>query len=84
MPIPHRGDMASDARGADFQQDSIRKAELDLLRQRRTYSMISTWWTLFAFIGGGCAGVLLIALMRVAADAGPRSVEFCPIRSDGA
>ena len=46
--------------------------------------MISAWWTLFAFIGGGCAGVLLIALMRVAADAVPRSVEGCPIRSDGA
>jgi hypothetical protein len=46
--------------------------------------MISAWWTLLAFIGGGCAGVLLIALMRVAADAVPRSVERCPIRSDGA
>lgn len=46
--------------------------------------MISAWWTLFAFIGGGCAGVLLTALMRVAADAVPRSVECCPIRSDDA
>jgi hypothetical protein len=44
--------------------------------------MISTWWTLFAFIGGGCAGVLLIALMRVAADPVPRSVERRPVRSD--
>jgi len=46
--------------------------------------MISAWWALFAFIGGGCAGVLLTALMRVAADAVPRSVECCPIRSDDA
>jgi len=46
--------------------------------------MISAGWTLFAFIGGGCAGVLLIALMRVAADAEPRSVECCPIQSDDA
>jgi hypothetical protein len=37
--------------------------------------MISAWWTLFAFIGGGCAGMLLFALMRVAADAAPRSVD---------
>ena len=36
--------------------------------------MISAWWTLFAFFGGGCAGVLLFALMRVAADPVPRSV----------
>ena len=35
--------------------------------------MISAWWTLFAFIGGGCAGVLLIALMRVTAHAESRS-----------
>jgi hypothetical protein len=42
--------------------------------------MISAWWTLFAFIGGGCAGVLLIALMRVTVDAESRSVECCPIR----
>ncbi len=46
--------------------------------------MISAWWTVFAFIGGGCAGVLLIALMRVAADAVPRSVECRPIRGDSA
>ncbi len=45
--------------------------------------MISAWWTLCAFIGGGCAGVLVIALMRIAADP-ERSVECCPIRSDDA
>ena len=31
-PCPHTGDMDSDAITADFQQDSMRKAELDLLR----------------------------------------------------
>jgi hypothetical protein len=46
--------------------------------------MISAWWTLFAFIGGGCAGVLLFALMRVSADPVPLSLECCPTRSDDA
>ena len=30
--------------------------------------MISVWWTLVVFIGGGCAGVLLMALMRFSGD----------------
>jgi hypothetical protein len=46
--------------------------------------MISALWTLFAFVVGGCAGVLLIALMRVAADPVPRAVECRPIRGDRA
>jgi hypothetical protein len=25
--------------------------------------MVSVWWVLAAFIGGGCAGVLVMALM---------------------
>lgn len=28
--------------------------------------MFSTWWLLFAFVAGGYAGMLLIALMLVA------------------
>ena len=40
--------------------------------------MISAWWTLFAFIGGGCAGMLLMALMQIAADAVPPSVGVSP------
>jgi len=28
--------------------------------------MVSFWWVLAAFIGGGCAGVLVMALMHVA------------------
>jgi hypothetical protein len=28
--------------------------------------MISAWWLLAAFLGGGCAGVLLVALMQMA------------------
>jgi hypothetical protein len=30
--------------------------------------MISVWWTLVAFIGGGYAGVMLMALLRIAGD----------------
>lgn len=46
--------------------------------------MISAWWTLVAFIGGGCSGMLLFALMSVAGDPAPRSVECRPVRSDRA
>jgi uncharacterized membrane protein YfcA len=28
--------------------------------------MVSFWWVLAAFIGGGCAGVLVMALMYLA------------------
>ena len=30
--------------------------------------MVSLWWVLAAFVGGGFAGVLLMALMRMAGD----------------
>jgi hypothetical protein len=30
--------------------------------------MVSVWWTLAAFMGGGCAGIFLMALMRFAGD----------------
>jgi hypothetical protein len=30
--------------------------------------MISTWWLLAAFFGGGCAGLLIFALMQISAD----------------
>jgi hypothetical protein len=30
--------------------------------------MVSAWWLLVAFAGGGFAGVLLIALMHVAGE----------------
>jgi hypothetical protein len=30
--------------------------------------MISFWWLLAAFAGGGCAGVLLMAAMQFARD----------------
>ena len=30
--------------------------------------MVSPWWLLWAFLGGGFSGVLLMALVRVAAD----------------
>lgn len=30
--------------------------------------MISVWWIVVAFVVGGCAGFLLMALMRTVAD----------------
>jgi hypothetical protein len=30
--------------------------------------MVSLWWVLVAFVGGGFAGVLLMTLMRMAGD----------------
>ena len=27
--------------------------------------MVSIWWLLLAFVGGGCAGILVTALMRM-------------------
>jgi hypothetical protein len=28
--------------------------------------MVSFWWVLTAFFGGGCAGILVMSLMRMA------------------
>ena len=28
--------------------------------------IVSAWWVFWAFVGGGCAGILLMALMFVA------------------
>ena len=39
--------------------------------------MISAWWLLVAFVGGGCAGILLMALMRMAGDL-PEQSNTCP------
>ena len=30
--------------------------------------MVSLWWVVAAFVGGGCAGILLMALMHMAGD----------------
>jgi len=38
--------------------------------------MISAWWLLLAFIGGGSAGILLMALMRMAGDPPEQSGTF--------
>src|ERR1700675_3411200 len=32
---------------------------------QRSSPMISVWWVLVAFVGGGCAGILVMALMRM-------------------
>jgi Cys-tRNA synthase (O-phospho-L-seryl-tRNA:Cys-tRNA synthase) len=37
--------------------------------------MISVWWVLVAFVGGGCAGVLVMALMRMSADLPEQSMQ---------
>jgi len=39
--------------------------------------MTSAWWLLVAFVGGGCAGILLMALMRMAGDL-PEQSDTCP------
>lgn len=33
--------------------------------------MITAWWIFVAFVAGGCAGLLLIALLQTAADQSP-------------
>src|SRR5438128_12351325 len=40
-------------------------------------TMTSAWWLLVAFVGGGCAGILLMALMRMAGDL-PEQSNTCP------
>jgi hypothetical protein len=43
--------------------------------------MISIWWLLAAFIGGGWAGMLLTALMQMSAD--PSEQPGCALDLDG-
>ena len=31
--------------------------------------MVSTWWLLASFLAGGCAGLLLFALLHISRDA---------------
>jgi hypothetical protein len=41
--------------------------------------MIAAWWSLVAFVAGGCAGLLLIGLMRTAAEqdlSAPEPIEL--------
>ena len=39
--------------------------------------MTSAWWLLIAFVGGGCAGILVMALMHMAGDL-PEQSGDCP------
>jgi hypothetical protein len=32
----------------------------------RSYAMTTFWWIVIAFVGGGCAGVLVMSLMTIA------------------
>ena len=43
--------------------------------------MVSAWWLLVAFLGGGLGGVLLIALMQVAGEL-PKASQHVPDLSD--
>ena len=43
--------------------------------------MISIWWLLAAFIGGGSAGMVLMALMQMSAD--PSKLSLCALDLDG-
>lgn len=37
--------------------------------------MISVWWLLVAFVGGGFAGTMLMALMNMAGDRPEQSLQ---------
>jgi hypothetical protein len=41
--------------------------------EKRGQQMVSFWWVAAAFIGGGFAGVLLMALMHMAGGVGEQS-----------
>jgi hypothetical protein len=38
--------------------------------------MTSAWWLLVAFVGGGCAGILVMALMRMAGGLPAQSDDY--------
>jgi uncharacterized protein involved in exopolysaccharide biosynthesis len=40
--------------------------------------MVSAWWLIVAFFGGGCAGILLMALMRMAGGLPEQSATNVP------
>ena len=40
--------------------------------------MVSMWWLLVAFVGGGTAGILVVALMQVAGGAPEQSTSYVP------
>ena len=37
--------------------------------------MVSFWWVVVAFIGGGCAGVLVMSLMQMAGGLPEQSAQ---------
>jgi len=40
--------------------------------------MVSVWWLVVAFVGGGCTGVLMIALMRMSGGLPEQSTANVP------
>jgi hypothetical protein len=45
------------------------------IRARRGDPMVSFWWVLVAFIGGGCAGILVMSLMQMAGGLPEQSAQ---------
>jgi uncharacterized protein involved in exopolysaccharide biosynthesis len=43
--------------------------------------MVSVWWIVVAFIGGGFLGILVIALMRMARDQPKQTTNFVDFNS---
>jgi hypothetical protein len=41
-------------------------------------AMVSVWWVVVAFFGGGCAGILLMAIMRMAGELPEPSTASVP------
>jgi hypothetical protein len=39
--------------------------------------MVSIWWVIVAFIGGGCLGILTIAMMRMSGGL-PEQSQYVP------
>ena len=50
---------------------------------QRGSPMISIWWTFFAFVAGGCSGLMLFALMQTANDPAVGAVRCQPIDTLG-
>jgi hypothetical protein len=45
------------------------------IRAIRGDPMVSFWWALVAFIGGGCAGMLVMSLMQIAGGLPEQSAQ---------
>jgi hypothetical protein len=46
-------------------------------QQKAGYQMLSMWWVIVAFLVGGCAGILVMAMMHVAGGL-PKQLAHAP------